>query len=111
MKISMYITLTVCLIQALMMYIFCAEDIARSPRILMRSFENSFVPRCPVVNILKSTGLIKNGLFISSFIWITEKKFLEKYVTPFEKDLPLVLDAYKLRSQLDHMDILYTLKY
>jgi hypothetical protein len=52
-------------------------------------------------------GLIKNGLFISSFIWITEKKFLEKYVTPFEKDLALVLDSYK--AQIDHIDIFYTL--
>ncbi|KAK2441726.1 phytoene synthase 2, chloroplastic [Trifolium repens] len=90
------------------------EDIARSPRILMRSFKNSFVRRCAVVNILKSMGLIKNGLFISSFIWITEKKFLEKYVTPFEKDLALhfkdMIEGMSLdlrKSRYNNFDELY----
>ncbi|MCI58032.1 transcription termination factor family protein, partial [Trifolium medium] len=31
-----------------------SEDIARSPGIIMRSFEKSIVPRCEVVKILKS---------------------------------------------------------
>jgi mTERF domain-containing protein len=74
------------------------KDIARMPGILMRSFERIIVPRCEVVKILKSRGFINSGLFISSFIRVTEKEFLERYVTPFEEDLPLILDAYKVQK-------------
>jgi mTERF domain-containing protein len=71
------------------------EDIARRPGILNRNLEKTIMPRCAVVNILKSRGLIKSDLLIGTFIIVTEKKFLERYVTRYQKDLPLLLDAYK----------------
>ncbi|KAK2387452.1 transcription termination factor MTERF15, mitochondrial [Trifolium repens] len=71
------------------------EDIATSPSILNRNLEKTIMPRCAVVKILKSRGLIKSSLSLSSFIIITEKTFLERYVTPFQKDLPLVLSVYE----------------
>jgi mTERF domain-containing protein len=71
------------------------KDIARMPGILMRSFERIIVPRCEVVKILKSRGLIKSDLLIGTFITISEKTFLARYVTPFQKDLQLLLDVYK----------------
>ncbi|CAL5201939.1 unnamed protein product [Lathyrus oleraceus] len=71
------------------------EVIAKSPAILSRNLEKVLVPRFAVVKILKSRGLKKRGLTFSSFTLISEEKFLEKYVTPFQKDLPLLLDAYK----------------
>ncbi|GAU50628.1 hypothetical protein TSUD_131620 [Trifolium subterraneum] len=40
------------------------EDIARSPNILNRNLEKTIMPRCAVVNILKSRGLIKSDLLI-----------------------------------------------
>jgi mTERF domain-containing protein len=71
------------------------EDIATSPGILNRNLEKTIMPRCAVVKILKSRGLIKSSLRISTFIQIGEKTFLERYVTPFQKDLPLVLAVYE----------------
>ncbi|XP_058784358.1 uncharacterized protein LOC131659142 [Vicia villosa] len=71
------------------------EAIAKFPVILSRNLEKVLVPRFAVVKILKSKGLKKRGLSLGSFTLISEKKFLEKYVTPFQKDLPLLLDAYK----------------
>ncbi|KAK2441502.1 transcription termination factor MTERF15, mitochondrial [Trifolium repens] len=71
------------------------EDIARSPSILNRNLEKTLIPRCAVVRILKSRGLIKSDLHIGTFIKISEKTFLERYVTPFQKDLPLVLAVYE----------------
>jgi mTERF domain-containing protein len=71
------------------------EDIARRPGILNRNLEKTIMPRCAVVKILKSRGLIKSDLLIGSFIIVTEKKFFERYVTRYQKDLPLLLDAYK----------------
>lgn len=74
------------------------QDIARSPGVLNRNLEKTLVPRCAVVKILKSRGLIKSGLRIISFICITERMFLKRYVTPFQKELPLLLDAYKAQN-------------
>ncbi|PNX83106.1 hypothetical protein L195_g039144, partial [Trifolium pratense] len=74
---------------------YTPEDIARCPTILNRSMEKTIVPRSTVIKILKSRGLIKSSLSLHSFIWTTEKTFLKRYVTPFQKDLPLLLDAYK----------------
>ncbi|CAI8596458.1 unnamed protein product [Vicia faba] len=71
------------------------EDIARSLGILNRNLEKTHVPRYAVVKISKLRGLIKSGLRISSFITITERMFLKRYVTPFQKDLSLLLDLYK----------------
>lgn len=74
---------------------FAPEDIARSPGILIRSLEKTLAPRCAVVKILKSRGLVKSDLRISSYITINEKMFLERYVTRFKKDVPQLLDAFK----------------
>jgi mTERF domain-containing protein len=74
---------------------FTPEDIARRPGILNRNLEKTLIPRCLVVKILKSRGLIKSDLLIGTFITISEKTFLARYVTPFQKDLQLLLDVYK----------------
>ncbi|OIV90807.1 hypothetical protein TanjilG_15541 [Lupinus angustifolius] len=71
------------------------EDIARCPGILNRNLEKTFIPRCAVVKVLKSSGLVKNDLHIGTFMILSEKKFLEKYVTRFQKIVPLLLDVYE----------------
>ncbi|CAL0300031.1 unnamed protein product [Lupinus luteus] len=71
------------------------EEIARCPWILNRNLEKTFIPRCAVVKVLKSRGLVKNDLHISTFLTLTEKKFLEKYVTRFQKYVPPLLDVYE----------------
>lgn len=70
------------------------EEIAKRPGMLNRNLEKTFIPRWAVVKILKSRGLIKSDLRISSVISISEKKFLERYVTRFQKDVSVLLDAY-----------------
>ncbi|CAJ2639590.1 unnamed protein product [Trifolium pratense] len=71
------------------------EDIARSPNILNRNLESTIMPRCAVVKILKSRGLIKSDMLIGTFIKISEKTFFDRYVIPFQNDLPLVLAVYE----------------
>ncbi|KAK7316680.1 hypothetical protein RJT34_00319 [Clitoria ternatea] len=70
-------------------------DIARLPLILSRSLEKIFIPRCAVIRVLKSRGLVKSDLHLSSFIMINEKMFLKRYMIPFQKSVPLLLDAYE----------------
>ncbi|KAL9276807.1 hypothetical protein ACSQ67_025644 [Phaseolus vulgaris] len=77
------------------------EHIAGCPEILKCNLEKTVIPRCAVVKLLKSRGLIKSDLKISTFIKISEKVFLERYVTRFQKNEPLVLDAYKGQKSID----------
>ncbi|XP_061355359.1 uncharacterized protein LOC133299878 [Gastrolobium bilobum] len=72
-----------------------SEDIARCPWILDGSLGKTIIPRCTVVEILKSRGLIKRDLHLSSFLSIDEKRFLKRYVTQFQKNVPHLLDAYE----------------
>ncbi|XP_058757905.1 uncharacterized protein LOC131631144 [Vicia villosa] len=81
------------------------KDIVRWPGMLNRNFEKTFIPRWAVVKILRSRGLVKSDLLISSIISITEKKFLKRYVTRFQKDVPQLLDAYNGQI-IDHLGIL-----
>ncbi|ESW18248.1 hypothetical protein PHAVU_006G025200 [Phaseolus vulgaris] len=71
------------------------EEIARCPALLKCNLEKTVIPRFAVIKILKRKGLIKSDLKISTFIKISEKVFLEKYVTRFQSYEPLVLAAYK----------------
>lgn len=71
------------------------ENIAGCPEVLKCNLEKTVMPRFAVVEILKSRGLIKRDSKISSFIKISEKMFLEKYVIRFLKNEPLLLDAYR----------------
>ncbi|KAE9596330.1 putative transcription regulator mTERF family [Lupinus albus] len=81
-----------------------SEDIAGYPVVLAYSLEKRIIPRCRVIKILKSKGLIKNSLSIGSFTSRTEESFLMKYVTKFLEDVPLLLDVYK--GLVDHRDLL-----
>ncbi|KAL2333871.1 hypothetical protein Fmac_015084 [Flemingia macrophylla] len=73
-----------------------AEDILRTPGVLSPNLEKTIMPRCYVVKALMSRGLIKSGTRISSFIIITEEKFLERYVARFQKRVPLLMDIYRV---------------
>ncbi|XP_012570949.1 transcription termination factor MTERF8, chloroplastic-like [Cicer arietinum] len=79
---------------------FTQEDIAKSPMILNRNFEKTLVPRYAVVKILKSKGLIKRDYSITSIISISEKKFLGRFVTRFQKDAALLMDAYNGHNEI-----------
>jgi len=77
------------------------ENIAGCPEILKCNLEKTLIPRFAVVKLLKSRGLIKRDLKISTFIKISEKVFLERYVTRFQENAPLLLDVYKGQKSID----------
>ena len=77
------------------------QEIARRPAILSHNLENTLIPRWAVVKILNSKGLIKSGLRKSSFMVISEKAFLLRYVTPFQNDLPFLFFSMNKVQKLD----------
>jgi mTERF domain-containing protein, mitochondrial len=67
--------------------------IASQPSLLGLSVKKRLVPRHHVLSILAAKGLNKDWSF-SSLCCLTEKKFLEKYVEPYKKDVPELAQAY-----------------
>ncbi|TKY58338.1 Mitochodrial transcription termination factor-related [Spatholobus suberectus] len=78
-----------------------SEDILRTPGVLSPNLEKTIMPRCHVVKALKSRRLIKSDSCISSFILITEKMFLDRYVTRFQERVPVLMDIY--RGRIHHL--------
>ncbi|XP_042508453.1 transcription termination factor MTERF6, chloroplastic/mitochondrial-like [Macadamia integrifolia] len=69
--------------------------IIRYPQLLMFSLEKRILPRCSVLQVLILKGLVKEDLKIGRLMIRSEKYFLEKFVTKYEKEVPHLLDLYK----------------
>ncbi|PON96625.1 Mitochodrial transcription termination factor [Trema orientale] len=70
--------------------------IAKCPVILFYSFEKRIVPRCSVVQVLLSKGLMrKEDVKLIFILQCVDKIFLEKYVTKYHEQVPLLLSVYE----------------
>ncbi|KDP26011.1 hypothetical protein JCGZ_21044 [Jatropha curcas] len=73
--------------------------IAQCPLLISLSLERRVVPRCSVLQVLRSKRLIRP----TSLFWplkITEEAFLRKYVTPYKDEAPDLLKLYKQKLNL-----------
>ncbi|KAL2507726.1 Mitochondrial transcription termination factor family protein [Forsythia ovata] len=72
-----------------------SKMIASRPSVLFYNLENRIIPRCSTVQFLFSTELIKKKeVKLSTVLVPTEKYFLEKFVTKYEKQVPKLHDFY-----------------
>ncbi|KAL6900997.1 hypothetical protein ACP4OV_005673 [Aristida adscensionis] len=71
------------------------EYVAGAPTVLSFSYEKRILPRCAVLDILKSIGIIKQIKL--THLTMTEIKFKEKYVTRYQQHIPQVVEAYETR--------------
>ncbi|XXG41076.1 hypothetical protein AAC387_Pa01g1622 [Persea americana] len=69
--------------------------VSKYPDILLLSIDKRIVPRCSVVRLLMSEGLVKKDLSILSVLKSNENSFYEKFVSKFQKRVPEVLKAYE----------------
>ncbi|XP_043714906.1 uncharacterized protein LOC122663287, partial [Telopea speciosissima] len=65
------------------------------PYLLGLSSEKRTLPRCSVLRVLILKGLVKGDLKMGGLLKESEKHFLEKFVTKYEKEVPQLLDLYK----------------
>ncbi|TVU06406.1 hypothetical protein EJB05_49619, partial [Eragrostis curvula] len=70
---------------------------ARHPYCMSASEDKRVLPRCTVLNLLASTGVIKQVIKVSHLM-MTEKRFAEKYITTYQEVIPQVLEAYGART-------------
>ncbi|XP_043713238.1 uncharacterized protein LOC122661795 [Telopea speciosissima] len=68
--------------------------IIKYPQILGLSLEKRIIPRCSVFRVLILKGLMKKDRQMGYLLKKSEKLFLEKFVTKFEKEVPQLLDLY-----------------
>ncbi|RZC82154.1 hypothetical protein C5167_044940 [Papaver somniferum] len=63
-------------------------SISGASKVFCYSLKNRIIPRCSVVKILVSKGLIQNKPCINTFITIADKSFVEKFVKKYELQVP-----------------------
>ncbi|XP_010904965.1 transcription termination factor MTERF8, chloroplastic isoform X2 [Elaeis guineensis] len=68
--------------------------LAARPKLLSFSLEKRIIPRCSVLGVLLSKGLVRSKFGVHTLM-ITEKDFLAKYVIKYGKQIPEVLEAYQ----------------
>ncbi|KAJ4744884.1 hypothetical protein LUZ62_001280 [Rhynchospora pubera] len=72
---------------------FGSRSIALQPRLFGCSVERVLVPRYTVLSTLQANGLKKMCSLLAACV-ISESNFLQKYVVPYEKEVPGVGEAY-----------------
>ncbi|KAA8519384.1 hypothetical protein F0562_013640 [Nyssa sinensis] len=75
-----------------------ASDVARCPVVFLSSLENWTIPRCLVVQLLLSKGMIKKHFSLMSIIAAEEKRFVNKFVTNYQVKFPELLNLYGRKS-------------
>lgn len=72
------------------------KAIARVPLILCYSLDKRLIPRCSVVQVLRSKGFLQEeDCYLSSVLIPPEKVFLERFVSKYEEQVPQLLNFYK----------------
>ncbi|KAK1319950.1 hypothetical protein QJS10_CPB04g00437 [Acorus calamus] len=69
--------------------------VSRHPFLLCYSLEKRVIPRCSVLQVLLSRGLIKKDMKWTTALNISEKRFLERFVTKYEEEAPEVTRVYR----------------
>ncbi|KAG5514307.1 hypothetical protein RHGRI_035647 [Rhododendron griersonianum] len=77
-----------------------SKDVARNPTILLYSLEKRIVPRCLVIQVLSSKGLLEKDLNLSTILMPPEKWFLERFVISYEKEVPHLLGVYQRKVDI-----------
>ncbi|CAM0913654.1 unnamed protein product [Alopecurus aequalis] len=68
--------------------------IAQRPVLVMYSHDRRLVPRHSLLNILNARDLLHPELDFYTVVALTDKKFMDKYVHPYEKSVPGLAATY-----------------
>lgn len=79
-------------------------SIVENPLILNSSLKKRIIPRCSIIRILVSNGLIKKTISLSSLSVMVDKYFLDKFVKPYEQEFPELIEVFQ--GQSSYQDIL-----
>ena len=72
-----------------------ASVICRNPNLLMLSLEKRLIPRSSVLQLLISSGLLKEDINIIYYLSMSELQFVEKLVSKHKQVLPNIVKAHE----------------
>ncbi|XP_026412033.1 uncharacterized protein LOC113307797 [Papaver somniferum] len=78
--------------------------IAETPVVFNYSLKGRIIPRCSVISILVSRGLIKEKIAISTFTKKADKYFLDNFVIKYEQQVPELMKIFQ--GQLNYQQLL-----
>ncbi|XP_026426793.1 uncharacterized protein LOC113322843 [Papaver somniferum] len=81
-----------------------SSSVAECPLILDRSLKRRIIPRCSVIRILVSKGLIKESIPLGSVSTMLDEAFLEKFVSKYEHQVPRLMKVFQ--GQLNYHQLL-----
>ncbi|KAH7857187.1 hypothetical protein Vadar_009962 [Vaccinium darrowii] len=73
--------------------------ISKAPGLILLSLEKTIVPRCSVLQLLMSKGVLDGDFNLVPALRITHKKFEEKYVSKYQNVIPEVVEAHRGKIQ------------
>jgi mTERF domain-containing protein len=81
-----------------------ASLIVKRPDLINYSLEKRFIPRFSVIEVLLSKGLVvKNNVYLPTVFKLSQKSFLQKFVTPYEEEASDLLKLYNEKLDLSKM--------
>lgn len=72
-----------------------SKEIAHCPVVLFFSLEKRIIPRCRVIQVLLSKGLIKKDVSLNTVLLPVAKCFVDRFVAKFEEEVPQLLSVYE----------------
>ncbi|KAG6683926.1 hypothetical protein I3842_12G037200 [Carya illinoinensis] len=78
--------------------------ISNCPNLLMHSLEKRIIPRCSVMQVLMLKGLIKEDTIVYMLI-MAEKKFMVKFVSKYQNEIPNVVRAHQGKIEFQGLPI------
>jgi mTERF domain-containing protein len=79
--------------------------ISKKPILILYSLEKRIIPRCSVLQLLMSKGLIKADTSIVHAWIITEKEFVNKFVCKYQNEVPDVVRAHQGKIEFEAFPI------
>lgn len=76
-----------------------ASEVVEVPGVIDSSLEKWIMPRCLVVQLLLTKGLIKEKISLRSFVTCGEKQFVKKFVTNHCAKVPELLRLYQRKAE------------
>ncbi|KAG6683915.1 hypothetical protein I3842_12G036500 [Carya illinoinensis] len=79
--------------------------ISNCPNLLLHSLEKRIIPRCSVMQVLMLKGLIKEDIGIVYMVTMAEKKFMVKFVSKYQNEVPDVVRAHQGKIEFQGLPI------
>ncbi|XP_026424007.1 uncharacterized protein LOC113320297 [Papaver somniferum] len=81
-----------------------SSSVAETPLLISCSLKGRIIPRCSVIKILVSKGLIKEIISLSSILTMVDMIFLEKFVKKNAQEVPELMEVFQ--GQLDYQNLI-----